>query len=61
MFASKNVRLWDKITFYFIICMILLVLMPPIGIIALGIFFPLFLVYALFVGFFDAIRSGLSK
>lgn len=51
-------RVRDLATFGFVICLVALFFMPPLGIILLGLFFPFFLLYAFFVsviGFFIAL------
>lgn len=61
MWSSREVSFKDKLTFYAIICGVLLVLLPPVGIIMLGLFFPVFLVSMLFIGIWDVIRHAFSK
>jgi len=61
MWSSREVSFSDKFALYAVICVVLLVCLPPVGIIMLGLFFPVFLISMLFIGIWDVIRNAFSK
>lgn len=51
-----KVRLRDKFTGWVILCLVLLVLLPPVGVILVGLTFPLLVAVGIPYGLYCAIR-----
>lgn len=53
---NDQIRLRDKFTGWVILCLVLLVLLPPVGVILVGITFPLLVAVGIPYGAYTAIR-----
>lgn len=52
-----QVRLRDKFTGWVLLCLLLLVLLPPVGVILVGLTFPLLVAAGIPYGIYVAIRN----
>jgi len=60
IWTSKEVRLRDKMTFWVILMTVALVAFPPLGLILIGITFPLMLIYMLFTSIYWSISDRVN-